>query len=139
MRRADRAGWESTTYVTSFKSIDEFGPLLRQEALRRGFGSADKAVVLIDGAIGLANMAKFTFPAAFKSSTSTMPWSTRASCSMPSSARRIPITSLGFTTGQNLLKDKVEFFDRKNPPGMRGQAAGTRRGGSPPLLCDQRR
>ena len=54
--------WESTTYVTSFKSIDEFGPMLRQEALRRGFGSADNVVVLIDGAVGLANMAKLTFP-----------------------------------------------------------------------------
>jgi hypothetical protein len=54
--------WESTTYVSSFKSIDQFGPLLRQEAFRRGFGTAAKVVVLIDGAIGLANMARLTFP-----------------------------------------------------------------------------
>jgi len=27
---------ESTTYVSSFGSIDEFGPMLRQEAIRRG-------------------------------------------------------------------------------------------------------
>jgi len=54
--------WESTTYISSFKSIDEFGPLLRQEAFRRGFGTAVKAVVLIDGANGLANMGRLTFP-----------------------------------------------------------------------------
>lgn len=54
--------WESTSYVSSFKSIDQFGPLLRQEAFRRGFGTAAQAVVLIDGANGLANMARLTFP-----------------------------------------------------------------------------
>lgn len=53
--------WESTTYVSSFKSIDQFGPVLRQEAFRRGFGTAAKVVVLIDGANGLANMAKLNF------------------------------------------------------------------------------
>ena len=42
--------YQSTTYVSSFKSIDAFGPLLRQEAIRRGMGSAGKVVVLIDGA-----------------------------------------------------------------------------------------
>ena len=54
--------WESTTYVSSFTPIDQFGPLLRQEAFRRGFGTAANAVVLIDGANGLANMARLTFP-----------------------------------------------------------------------------
>jgi len=54
--------WDSTSYVSGFKSIDQFGPLLRQEAFRRGFGTAAKAVVLIDGANGLANMARLTFP-----------------------------------------------------------------------------
>ena len=33
--------WESTTYVSSFKPIDHFGPLLRREALRRGMGSKE--------------------------------------------------------------------------------------------------
>ena len=37
--------YESTTYVSSFKSIDDFGPLLRQEAIRRGMGSAGQVVV----------------------------------------------------------------------------------------------
>lgn len=54
--------WDSTSYVSGMMPIDEFGPIFRQEALRRGFGSARKVVVLIDGAIGLANMAKLTFP-----------------------------------------------------------------------------
>jgi len=53
--------YESTTYVSSFQSIDAFGPLLRQEALRRGLGSAGKGVVLIDGAAGLENMGRLCF------------------------------------------------------------------------------
>lgn len=53
--------WESTTYVSSFQSIDEFGPCLRQEAIRRGMGSAGKLVLLIDGAVGLENMGKHNF------------------------------------------------------------------------------
>jgi hypothetical protein len=48
--------WESTTYVSSLKSIDAFGPCLRQEAIRRGMGSVGKVVLLIDGASGLENM-----------------------------------------------------------------------------------
>src|ERR1017187_796460 len=53
--------YQSTTYVSSFKSIDEFGPMLRQEALRRGLGTAGKVVLLIDGAKGLENMGKDCF------------------------------------------------------------------------------
>ena len=53
--------YESTTYVSSFKSIDDFGPLLRQEAIRRGMGSAGQVVLLIDGAAGLENMGKDCF------------------------------------------------------------------------------
>jgi hypothetical protein len=53
--------YQSTTYVSSFKSIDAFGPLLRQEAIRRGMGSAGKVVVLIDGAVGLENMGRQCF------------------------------------------------------------------------------
>ena len=47
---------ESTTYVSSFGSIAEFGPMLRQEAIRRGLALAMQVVLLIDGAIGLAKM-----------------------------------------------------------------------------------
>lgn len=53
--------YESTTYVSSFKSIGDFGPLLRQEAIRRGMGSAGKVVLLIDGAAGLEHMGKDCF------------------------------------------------------------------------------
>ena len=53
--------WESTTYVSSFKSIDDFGPCLRQEALRRGMGDVPQVVLLIDGAVGLGNMGKTNF------------------------------------------------------------------------------
>jgi len=53
--------YEATTYVSSFQSIDAFGPLLRQEAIRRGMGSVGKVVVLIDGAVGLENMGRRCF------------------------------------------------------------------------------
>jgi len=53
--------WESTTYVSSFQPIDEFGPCLRQEAIGRGMGTAGKVVLLIDGAAGLENMGKQNF------------------------------------------------------------------------------
>ena len=53
--------YESTTYVSSFKPIEDFGPLLRQEAIRRGMASAGKVVLLIDGAKGLENMGKDCF------------------------------------------------------------------------------
>jgi hypothetical protein len=52
---------ESTTYVSSFKPIGEFGPLLRQEAVRRGLGGAGKVVLLIDGAAGLEHMGEDCF------------------------------------------------------------------------------
>ncbi len=53
--------WESTTYVSSFKPIEDFGPLLRQEGLRRGMATAKKIVLLIDGASGLENMGRQNF------------------------------------------------------------------------------
>lgn len=53
--------YESTTYVSSFESIDQFGPLLRQEAIRRGMGSVGAVVLLIDGAAGLENMGLLCF------------------------------------------------------------------------------
>jgi hypothetical protein len=56
--------YESTTYVSSFGPIEEFGPCLRQEAIRRGLGLAGQVVLLIDGAEGLANMGRLCFPGA---------------------------------------------------------------------------
>jgi hypothetical protein len=52
---------DSTTYLSSFASIDEFGPCLRQEAIRRGVPLALQTILLIDGAEGLANMGKLCF------------------------------------------------------------------------------
>ena len=52
---------DGTTYVSSFQSIAEFGPLLRQEAIGRGLGSAGQVVVRIDGAAGLENMGRLCF------------------------------------------------------------------------------
>jgi hypothetical protein len=53
--------WESTTYLSTFQSIDEFGPALRREAMRRGMGNAGQVVLLIDGAAGLENMGRQNF------------------------------------------------------------------------------
>ena len=57
---------DSTTYVSTFGAIEEFGPLLRQEAIRRGLGLAAQTVLLIDGANGLANMGRQCFPTALQ-------------------------------------------------------------------------
>ncbi len=57
---------DSTTYVSTFSPIEEFGPLLRQEAIRRGLTLALQVVLLIDGASGLANMGRLCFPTAIQ-------------------------------------------------------------------------
>lgn len=57
---------DSTTYVSTFDSIDEFGPMLRQEAIRRGLALATQVVLLIDGASGLANMGRRCFSTAIQ-------------------------------------------------------------------------
>lgn len=57
---------DSTTYVSTLGSIEEFGPLLRQEAIRRGLALAMQVVLLIDGANGLANMGRLCFPTAIQ-------------------------------------------------------------------------
>src|SRR5512136_1047382 len=56
--------YESTTYVSSFGPIEEFGPCLRQDAIRRGLALALQVVLLIDGAEALANMGRLCFPTA---------------------------------------------------------------------------
>jgi len=53
--------YETTTYISSFQSIDEFGPGLRQEAIGRGMGSAGQVGWLIDGAAGLENIGRLCF------------------------------------------------------------------------------
>jgi hypothetical protein len=53
--------YESTTYVSNMGPLEQFGPLLRQEAIRRGMGQAQKVVFLVDGAEGLENMGHVNF------------------------------------------------------------------------------
>ena len=57
---------DSTTYVSTLGPIEEFGPLLRQEAIRRGLALALTVVLLIDGAEGLANMGRLCFSKAIQ-------------------------------------------------------------------------
>jgi hypothetical protein len=58
--------YESTTYVSGMNPIDEFGPGLRQEAIRRGLALALQVVMLIDGATGLENMGRLCLPTALQ-------------------------------------------------------------------------
>jgi hypothetical protein len=55
---------QSTTYVSGMHGIETFGPMLRQEAIRRNLGQAGKVVLLVDGAVGLENMGELNFPGA---------------------------------------------------------------------------
>jgi hypothetical protein len=57
---------DSTTYVSSFGAINEFGPMLRQEALRRGMALALQVVLLIDGAPALEKMGRLCFATAIQ-------------------------------------------------------------------------
>ncbi len=56
--------FDSTTYVSSLQTISEFGPILRQEALRRGLATAEAVVLLVDGAEGLEKMGHDCFEGA---------------------------------------------------------------------------
>lgn len=58
--------YESTTYVSGLGPIEEFGPCLRQEAIRRGLALALQVVLLIDGAEGLGNMGRLCFSSAIQ-------------------------------------------------------------------------
>ena len=52
---------DSTTYLSSFVSAKEFGPLIRAEALRRGMALATVVVVLGDGAAWIWEIARTCF------------------------------------------------------------------------------
>ena len=54
----------STTYLAAIVSADDFGPLLRKEAIRRGMGSAQTVVFLGDGAVWVWKLARLNFPGA---------------------------------------------------------------------------
>lgn len=53
--------FQSTTYVSNLGPLEDFGIMLRQEAIRRGMAQAEKVVLLIDGATGLENMGHLNF------------------------------------------------------------------------------
>ena len=54
--------YQSTTYLAGFETSEAFGLRVRREALRRGSGSAQKVVLLIDGAASLENLGRLNFP-----------------------------------------------------------------------------
>jgi len=56
--------YRSTSYLAAIVSSDEFGPLLRHEAIRRGMGSAKTVVFLGDGAVWVWKLARLNFPGA---------------------------------------------------------------------------
>lgn len=53
---------DSTTYVATLGTVEEFWLILRKEARRRGSGTAGKIILLLDGASGLANQGRINFP-----------------------------------------------------------------------------
>ncbi len=55
---------QSTTYLASFVSSDEFGVLVRQAALARGMGRAKTVIYLGDGAAWVWEIARTCFPQA---------------------------------------------------------------------------
>jgi hypothetical protein len=55
---------QSTTYLGSFVSSDEFGGLVRQAALERGLAQAGQAIYLGDGAAWVWEIARTCFPQA---------------------------------------------------------------------------
>jgi hypothetical protein len=54
--------YASTTYLAAIVSADQFGPLLRAEALRRGMARAKVVVFLGDGAAWVWKLARLNFP-----------------------------------------------------------------------------
>lgn len=54
--------YQSTTYLGSFDSAEQFGALLRSEAFRRGLARAQQVVFLGDGAAWIWELARVNFP-----------------------------------------------------------------------------
>ena len=53
---------QSTSYLSTFGTVEELGLLLRWEARRRGSGTAGRIILLIDGALGLEHHGLINFP-----------------------------------------------------------------------------
>ena len=53
---------DSTSYIATFGNVEQLGLLLRGEARRRGSGTAQEIVLLLDGALGLENPGEINFP-----------------------------------------------------------------------------
>ena len=56
--------YASTSYIAAIVSAEEFGPLLRAEARRRGIAQAREVVFLGDGAVWVWKLAAVNFPSA---------------------------------------------------------------------------
>lgn len=56
--------YAATTYLASFVPAEQFGPLLRAEAIRRGLAKAKVVVFLGDGAAWVWKLARLNFPQA---------------------------------------------------------------------------
>jgi hypothetical protein len=53
---------DSTSYLATFGNVEQLGLLLRWEARRRGSGTAQEIILLLDGALGLENHGEINFP-----------------------------------------------------------------------------
>ncbi len=100
----------STTYVSTMGPTDEFGPLLRQEAIRRGLPLAVFAVLLIDGAEGLANMGRLCFPTALQivDFYHAMEHARKVLAALPGSKEHPDFKKRLGCWARKLLRDKVE-------------------------------
>ena len=56
--------YASSTYLAAIVSAEQFGPLLRTEAIRRGMAKAKTVVFLGDGAVWVWKLARLNFPQA---------------------------------------------------------------------------
>ena len=113
---------DSTTYVSRFAPIAEFGPCLRQEAIRRGLGAVGQVVLLIDGAAGLENMGRLNF----KDSLQIVDfYHAMEHAGQVLEALLGKIQKAAAPLGQAAAPGPGGGLDQRHAPSMRGPAAGT--------------